>query len=70
MLHSVNLPQQAKRKCQKLALLLFKESVFSLLITTSIPALSRKTFKFLLYSYLSGKKEFTSLTLNNHRWKK
>jgi hypothetical protein len=70
MLHSVNLPQQAKRKCQKLALLLFKESVFSLLITTSIPALSRKTFKFLLYSYLSEKKEFTSLTLNNHRWKK
>lgn len=50
--HSVNLPQQAKRKCQKPALLLLG----SPLITASIPALSRKTFKFLLYSYLSEKR--------------
>lgn len=52
-----------------------QESVFSLPITASIPALSRETFKFLLYSLLSEKKkkqeeeEFTSLTLNNHTGK-
>jgi hypothetical protein len=34
-----------------------QESVFSLPITASIPALSRETFKFLLYSLLSEKKK-------------
>lgn len=71
MLHSVNLPQQAKKKMPKISTLTALENVFCLHITSLILALSRKTFKFLLYAYLSKKKkgEFAGLTLNNYRWK-
>lgn len=57
MLHSVNLPQQAKRKMPKISTPAALENVFCLPITSSIPALSRKTFKVLLYVYLSKKKK-------------
>lgn len=56
MLHSVNLPQQAKKKkMPKISTPTVQENVFCLPLTASIPALSRKTFKFLLYFLLTEK---------------